>query len=143
MILFDTDMLSIAQSPDRPESQRLRARIAAIPVDEIVGTTIVTYEEQTRGWLAYMAGARTLDAQLEAYRRLLQHLDNFRQIYVVPFDRPAATHFETLIAAKLRIGTKDLRIASIALARNALLLSRNLQHFQKVPGLRLEDWTTP
>ncbi|MFN4259177.1 MAG: type II toxin-antitoxin system VapC family toxin [Gemmataceae bacterium] len=42
---------------------------------------------------------------------------------------------------KLRIGTKDLQIAAIALAHQATLLSRNVADFAKVPGLKLKDWT--
>jgi tRNA(fMet)-specific endonuclease VapC len=34
----------------------------------------------------------------------------------------------------------DLRIAAIALAHDALLLSRNLKDFRKVPGLCVDDW---
>jgi tRNA(fMet)-specific endonuclease VapC len=35
----------------------------------------------------------------------------------------------------------DLKIAAISLANNATLLSRNMQDFRRVPGLRVEDWT--
>ena len=34
----------------------------------------------------------------------------------------------------------DLKIASIALVHDALVLSANRRDFQKVPGLRVEDW---
>jgi len=33
----------------------------------------------------------------------------------------------------------DLKIAAICLARGATLLTRNLSHFNKVPGWRAED----
>jgi tRNA(fMet)-specific endonuclease VapC len=41
---------------------------------------------------------------------------------------------------EIRIGTQDLKIAAIALANDALLLSANVRDFQKVPGLRVENW---
>ena len=40
----------------------------------------------------------------------------------------------------VRIGAMDIKIASIALANDAILLTRNLNDFQKVPGLRVADW---
>jgi tRNA(fMet)-specific endonuclease VapC len=40
------------------------------------------------------------------------------------------------------MGTLDLKIAVIVLAHVATLLTRNLADFRKVPGLRIEDWTT-
>ncbi len=46
-----------------------------------------------------------------------------------------------LKSQKLRMGTLDLRIASIALSQNAVLLTRNLSDFEKVPNLKVEDWT--
>ena len=51
--------------------------------------------------------------------------------------------FETLRQQRVRIGTMDLRIASIALARGYTVLTRNLVDFEKVPGLAAEDWTRP
>ena len=37
-------------------------------------TTIITYEEQTRGWMAYMARTKTVAEEIEAYGRLKIHL---------------------------------------------------------------------
>ena len=43
-------------------------------------------------------------------------------------------------AQRVRIGTPDLRIASVALSLDAVVLSRNLRDFRQVPGLRVENW---
>jgi tRNA(fMet)-specific endonuclease VapC len=54
----------------------------------------------------------------------------------------ADSKYTELVKAKVRVGTKDLRIASIALVNNATVLTRNVRDFGKVPGLLTEDWTT-
>jgi tRNA(fMet)-specific endonuclease VapC len=106
-----------------------------------VATTIVNYEEQIRGWMAYIAGARSIDSQVEAYRRLRNHLDNYRQVPVLDFDQAAAAVYQRLRRARIRIGTMDLKIAAIAISNDATLLSRNLRDFQRVADLKCEDWS--
>ncbi len=59
---------------------------------------------------------------------------------VLPWDEDTAAMFASLRKQGVRIGTLDLRIASFALAYDAVLLSRNLRDFQQVPGLRVENW---
>ncbi|MGH3911045.1 MAG: hypothetical protein ACRDRM_09470 [Pseudonocardiaceae bacterium] len=62
---------------------------------------------------------------------------------VPPFDTLAARTFGALKATLERKGTPlaepDLRIASIALARGLILVTRNV-HFQRVPDLTVENW---
>ena len=65
----------------------------------------------------------------------------FGEIKVLPFDKDAQNRFTDLRKNRVRIGTMDLRIASIALTTGSLLLSRNLRDFRQVPGLTVEDWT--
>ena len=106
-----------------------------------VATTIITYEEQTRGWMAYLAKCRTLGAQVEAYRRLEKHLTTFRRILVLGFTEPAAVEYQRLARLKHKCGTMDLRIAAITLSLNATLLTRNQADFSPISGLRTADWT--
>jgi len=119
----------------------LRARLRAVPPDE-VATTVISYEEQTRGWLARIALLRTADRQVAAYRELKRQLLNYCVIPVADFDERAAAEFARLRRAGIRIGTMDLKIAAVALANGATLLSRNRSDFARVPSLSVEDWST-
>jgi tRNA(fMet)-specific endonuclease VapC len=140
MVILDTDHMSLLEWGQSSESMRLRERLADLAPEE-VATTIINYEEQVRGWMAYVSKARSARQRLVAYERLLRHLDNYRQIRVLPFDEGADREFERLRRSRLRIGTMDLKIAAVALALDATLLSRNLADFTKVPALNVEDWT--
>ena len=139
MYLMDTDNMTLLEQAN-PAAMRLKNRIAAVPPDDL-GTTIVSYEEQTRGWLAVSAQARTPQAQVLAYSRLKRHLQLYSRIAVIDFDESAAEVLVRLKQAKIRIGTMDLKIAAIALANGATLLTRNAQDFSKVPDLKFEDWS--
>lgn len=139
MLVLDTDHMSLLEW-DSSSASRLRERLADHEPHE-VATTIVNYEEQIRGWMAYIASARSLTDQVEAYRRLRNHLENYRQVPVLDFDATAADVYQQLRRARIRIGTMDLKIAAIVIAHDATLLSRNRRDFEKVPGLMCEDWT--
>ena len=139
MIVLDTDVLSIIQDVVEPAYGRLVGRLDASGESPII--TIVSVEEQMRGWLKYCAGAKTPDQYIGATDQLREWLDHLTDYPIFPFDAAAATQFKKLKAAKVRIGTMDLRIAAIVLAHDGLLISSNLKDFRKVPNLHVEDWT--
>ncbi|MGH2583877.1 MAG: type II toxin-antitoxin system VapC family toxin [Dehalococcoidia bacterium] len=60
---------------------------------------------------------------------------------VLPFDAVSAGIFRSLLEQWLRTGTQDLQIAAITLSHDAILVTRNRRDFERVPGLRIEDWT--
>ena len=72
--------------------------------------------------------------------RLAKLITYLRTARVVDWNEPAADHFKRLRANRIRIGSQDLKIACIALANDALLLSANIRDFEQVPGLRVADW---
>jgi tRNA(fMet)-specific endonuclease VapC len=86
-------------------------------------------------------GAQLVNRQVEAYRRLEGMLEFYCETPLLPFDERALEEFQRLWVERVRIGTMDLKIAAIALASDATLLTRNLSDFRKVPGLRVEDWS--
>ena len=88
-----------------------------------------------RGWLAAIAKERLAQRQVSAYRELSSLFEFFAAFPIAPFDQAAADRFDSLQAAKVRIATRDLKIAAISLTNNALLLTANRRDFEKVPGL--------
>jgi tRNA(fMet)-specific endonuclease VapC len=139
MILLDTDHISLLQAREVPSAFALQARLGVFPPDEVV-TTVITLEEQMRGWLALLRRVPDIQRQVVYYERLLSLIVFFAAWEVLPFDQRAAATFARLRRQRVRIGTMDLKIAAIALEHNALVLSGNLRDFQQVPGLRVEDW---
>jgi len=142
MLILDSDHVSLLYWGESKDGRRVFDRLNRVPPEE-VATTIVSYEEQTRGWFSYMAQARTITQQIEAYRRLHAHLDFYGKIQVLDFDAAAAVEFQNLKRLQNRVGTFDLRIAAIAISRQATLLTRNTIDFERLPGLRFADWTLP
>ena len=107
---------------------------------EPVACTIVSVEEVLRGWLAVIHRLREVHRQLPAYARLGQLFDVLCDWDIVPFDAKAAEQYGTLRRQRIRIGAMDLKIASIALVNDALLVTANARDFALIAGLRFENW---
>jgi tRNA(fMet)-specific endonuclease VapC len=139
VILLDTDHFSALKYRANPRRDALQARMER-SADADFALTPMTLEEQTRGWLAKIHAARAVHGEVPFYA-LLVDLFHFVSAWpIIAFDTTAADTFERLRRERVRIGSMDLKIASIALTRDALLLSANLRDFRQVPGLKVEDW---
>ena len=139
MIILDTDHVNVLQTPAHPQYAILSAKMKESG-DPIFATTVISVEEQMRGWLAAIHRTRKVHNQILYYTRLIGIVRFFGSLRIRPFNEPAADRFEALWKDRVRVATMDLKIASIALEEDALLLSANLRDFERVPGLRVEDW---
>jgi tRNA(fMet)-specific endonuclease VapC len=72
---------------------------------------------------------------------LAENVRFLSQLTILDFDDGALARYEELKRLNLNIGKFDLRIAAVVLQRGAVIVTCNLQHFQRVPGLQLEDWS--
>jgi len=142
MIILDTDHLNILQIGKGTAYEALAARMDASPNQDFA-TTVVTFEEHMRGWLAGIRRAREIADQVRPYDQLIKLLRFFEAWNILRFSENAASIFHGLRQQGVRIGALDLKIASIALEHGAILLSANLRDFDQVPGLRVEDWLRP
>lgn len=66
------------------------------------------------------------------------------RLTVLAFDPQAAVHFGQVRAELYRggkpIGPYDMMIAGHARALGLILVTHNTREFERVPGLRIEDW---
>lgn len=137
MVVLDTDHAS--ELGYRSEvGLRLLARLNERGSDAVI--TAVTVEEQLRGWLAEIHRHRDPMMQIRDYARLVRQVELHASWLVLPWDVDSVRVFEGLRKKRVRIGTQDLKIASIVLAHDVTLLTRNSQDFSKVPGLKFENW---
>jgi predicted nucleic acid-binding protein len=127
--LFDTDAISEVLRP-KP-SELYMTWLRTIPVDEQLTTAITVGELY---WGAYRSAAR------ERHLRKIEEV-LLPSLQVLSFDARAAKRFGELKAQLDDQGTPladaDLQIASIALTEDHELVTGNLRHFSRVPGLRI------
>lgn len=130
--LIDTNTL-IYLIKNRPES--VAARVNALAPDDRLCMSFVTYAE-------LLKGAERSSRKAEVLRRL-EALT--RQVPVV-FDASHslcehyAAQFTRLKEAGTPIGANDLWIACHAMALEATLVTNNTREFERITGLRLENW---
>ncbi|MDP2936065.1 MAG: type II toxin-antitoxin system VapC family toxin [Dehalococcoidia bacterium] len=133
MYLLDTDVVSSLLK--RVPSTTLIGKLASV-LPEQQSTTSITVGELVYG--AHKAQERT-DAVLEQMdKRILPDLP------VLPFDAGAARRYGELRAwlerQGMSLGEADLRIAAIALSRGLTVVTGNVRHFSRIPGLPVENW---
>jgi tRNA(fMet)-specific endonuclease VapC len=139
VLILDTDILTIIQFRQGALYERVVARLEAFSPD--VAVTIISFEEQLRGWLALISKSQALPSQIVAYGHLAALLHDFRDRRVLGFDSSAADIFTDLRWAHRRKGVMDLKIAAIALANGATLATRNRRDFGDIDGLQVIDLT--
>jgi len=139
MVILDTNHISILERRGA-DAYPLMARLAAIPASDVC-VTVISYEEQVRGWMAAIAATKSSSAQVLHYSRLMTQLENYCNLSVLPYTADAATQFETLRKQHRRLGSPDLKIAAIALVNDATLLTQNTRDFRDITNLKIEDWT--
>jgi tRNA(fMet)-specific endonuclease VapC len=136
LYVLDTDHASLFQR----EHPQVIVKVGEKPPEQIA-VTIITVEEQLRGWLAQIKRASSSHARVKAFAGLRKAIHYFNTIQILNYDIAADTQFTSLRQQKARVGTQDLRIAAIVLATGNILVTRNRQDFEKIPGLTFEDWS--
>jgi len=101
---------------------------------------VLTVEEQLTGWYTLLRQAKDARRLVRAYQELADTVPFLASWQILPLTDAAMTRYQTLKTLKLPIGTMDLRIAAVVLENKAILVTRNLADFQRIPGRAIENW---
>jgi tRNA(fMet)-specific endonuclease VapC len=137
--VIDTDHATFLENSDSACLKRL-AEIDPT----VIALTAVTVEERVQGWMNSIRQASAPKQAMKlswAYKGLRSTVQYLAKFQIVDWTQEASDQFLEMRQQGVRIGTQDLRIASIALSLNAIVVTRNRRDFSQVPGLVIEDWT--
>ena len=126
--LLDTDTISFALRGAGRVAAELRRRSPS----QVCTSSIVV-------------GELELGAARRGSRKLRRELDGlYSGLEVLPYDVEVARRYgrlaATLLDAGVPIGVEDTMVAAHALSRGFTLVTHNRKHFERVKGLRLDDW---
>lgn len=129
MVCADTSFIISLERREKVALEKIQQLEAS---GDLLYTTAVTVAELYRG--AYSSREKA-----KALREVKGLLDRF---VVLNLDHDSALLWGQL-AHSMRsdsIGDRDLFIASISLSNNQTLVTKNKKHFERIAGLRVEDW---
>lgn len=136
MIILDTNVLSALMQAE--PVRQVATWLDRQPAESVWITSITAFEARM-GLALRPAGRRRQALELSFERLLTDDLEN----RVLPFDDAAATAAAGL-AARQRAGRavdfRDTQIAGIALARHAILATRNVRHFADLTIQVVNPW---
>ena len=137
--ILDTDITSLLFTRHPIVSQRV------IAAGQDVALSIITVQEIFNGWVSRINATDKPDELIYRYGRLERMIALFKKVPILGFDQTAVAQIDRIISINPNLGKKrvqkDMRIAAIALANNAILVTRNTRDFQPVPDLAIENWS--
>jgi predicted nucleic acid-binding protein len=139
--LLDTDTVSNFLARNR-NYETLRERVLMQPEGEIF-ISIITVEEIFGGAVSAINSARSKGAAAQVISRyaLLEHLYNsLRKFSVLPYEVNADELFQKLEPKVRKAHGLDCRIAAVAVAHGCIVVTANLQHYQKIGLAPAESW---
>ena len=117
LFVLDSDILSLLQSGNAT----IAARVTKCAPGE-VAITVISLDEQLRGWYTRIRNAKNPQQLAHGYERLACTVSDLAGTRILSYTEIAIAAFEHLRKAKLRIGSNDLRIAAIVLENSGTLV---------------------
>jgi tRNA(fMet)-specific endonuclease VapC len=139
--ILDTDLFSLYFTRRRPIPQ-LEQRILEADAHDRLYISCVVAHESLRSALAFVRQHEAGERVGEAYGTFVKVLRILGSgLRILPLDDQAVAIHRQFNAELIRtIGRRDSLIAATALSLGFIVVTRNLQDFERVEGLRCENW---
>nr|MDO8086727.1 hypothetical protein [Candidatus Sigynarchaeum springense]MDO8116980.1 hypothetical protein [Candidatus Sigynarchaeota archaeon] len=136
MVFIDTDLaVKCLQKRDKLENKKARDVLAYLyNTNDEIRMTSYNYAELIRG--AYLS--KLVSENMQAIENLVH---KFRIIF--SDERSIKAYAQTSATLKLKgedIGDIDELVSSIVVTYNDVFFTRNVDHFKRVPGMKVVDW---
>jgi tRNA(fMet)-specific endonuclease VapC len=136
MVFVDSDIVIMClQKRDKPENKKAREIIEHLfDTNDEVKMTAYNYAELIRG--AYLS---------KLVSENMQAVENFVRRFTVVFSDQESIRIYAQASATLRlkgedIGDIDELISSITIKHGDVFFTRNTDHFNRIPGMKVVDW---
>lgn len=129
-VLVDTDILSMFFKNNLAVVSHFKKYLAEY---EKINLSIITYYE-------ILSGLKHRDAlkQLQAFLEFINHNT------VLPLTEESVTISSDIYSGLRKSGSPiddiDILIAGIALSNNLVMVTNNTEHFERIEGLKIENW---
>ena len=133
MYYIDTNVI-VDATRNKKVSARILEHFRSVAVFDICIPSIVLSELEF--------GARHSNSYEQNIKIIRQFISPYK---IIPFTEKEAVEYgkirQFLTTEGQPIGPNDMLIAATALANDAVLVTHNTGEFERVPNIRLEDWT--
>jgi tRNA(fMet)-specific endonuclease VapC len=138
MVFVDSDLaIKCLQKKDKPENKKAREILAFLyDNNDEVRMTSYNHAELIRG--AYLS--KLVSENMQAIENLVR---KFRIIF--SDEKSIKIYAQTAATLRLKgedIGDIDELIASIVVSHDDVFFTRNVDHFKRVPGIKVVNWFT-
>jgi tRNA(fMet)-specific endonuclease VapC len=144
MFLLDTNIISIAPKQTIQSdaiSKNIIQRFQKFGEDNLLYTSIICYQEVMNG----IRDAQRKYGQEYKQNYFLEVISFLNNLQLIDYTKEIANKFTLVKMAGLQNGllypSYDLMIAATALEYEFTIVTNNTKDFEKIPNIKLEDWT--
>lgn len=139
MYLLDTDTVSNFFRGQEP----LTSNLLRVPESLLFLSSLTVYE-YIQGHMAAINQAFRPHSRLDleiVLRGLTDGITHLMHFRIAEYDAAADAIFRSFPPEVVRAGKVDCRIGAVARANDLIVVTANRRDFERIPGVRFEDWT--